>query len=162
MRAATLTLVLALMTAACDEAPLAPSQQPFPLAAGAYLLSINGLGGPCVSSGGVSSSAQIPIQLAADGEAWALSVPGESLSGRLTSDGLPLSGTVQGSADAGAVIFQTSEDGTGGLTLSGGARDGDKFEGMVTSGQPYFRGTGATSGGFATCLTTGFELRAAS
>lgn len=150
-----------LLACGCESAPAAPTPQPFPLAAGSYVLAINGVGGPCVTTGGVHSSAEVSILLTADGDGWAVSVPGDSLSGRFTSDGFLLSGTLQGSASGGTVIFQTSIDGTGELTLSGGARDGDTFDGMVTSGTPYFRGTGADSGNFATCVTFAFELRAA-
>ena len=161
---------VALAAAACGgsaSSPTAPtSMAAFTIGSGSYSLQLSGSGSCSSSSTNGAPAAPtditIKVSLAPSGNAWALSVPGQSLNGRVTSDGLNASMAIKGSASFGTVRFFTDNNGETELTLGGSARNGDRYEGIVTSGRAVFESLGGIGTSSALCTGGTFTLRRAS
>jgi hypothetical protein len=164
MRHSAPACVLLLAVSGCGSSPAAPpSPSTFVLAAGAYRLSFTGSSCVLATSGSPatspSSTIELPVVLAAAGGAFALSAPMHEISGQLVPTSSALTGTIAGTAQVGAIRFSTGPGAGGAIVFGGTARDGERFEGQMTSGQVTF--STADSGGTATAFCSGaaFVLR---
>ena len=161
-----LLMALCLLAAACGSSPVAPPPvSTFSLTAGAYRLSFAGTS--CVLSTSDSpvtpnpGTVELQVMLAESLGGFALTAAGQPISGQLQATPSLLTGTLAGSAAVGAMSFQTGLSIGDAIALSGVARDGDRFEGQLTTGRTFFTVSDAGGSSTASCAGAAFTLRRA-
>ena len=165
MRRRAALIVLLAAGSACGASPSAPPQTTFQLTAGPYRLAFGGtncfVGTTGLPSTPTSTMVELNILLAASAGGFALTSPDHAISGELASNSSTMTGTIAGTALVGPLLFRTGAADDDPIVLGGVARDGDRFEGQLTTGRPSFSISDAGGSSTAFCMGANFTLRRA-